>query len=607
MRHDAQRARLPVPSSHGSRCELLMWNGRLDNRGDLVRQLGGAVAGPSSDGSLVVAAYERWGGAGLGRVIGDWGAVLSDPRSRAIVLASDFSGVRPLYYHHRGHEVLWSRSLEALLNHVDASALDEQYVAGYLTVGGYPGRTPYADVHAVMPGYAVRVTVDGSTRSAFWRPPTSDGARCQDEREYEEQFRSLFRDAVSSRLQARDPVAAELSGGLDSSSVVCMAADLIRRGDVAASSLTAISYVHRGSRDVPFIGKVEDHCGLQSVRLSVDEIPLYTESDIVGALPHSRSRLQQSAAVVARQAGATTLLTGQAGDELAGNWLDDSLQVVRPLRRGRLLTAFRDSLAWSRAAGVPAAWIASRAARAALPYLSRAASLYPVAGMTGQGDTSLCAPFVEQAGLSQPDGVFSNEWMSAPPWRRPHVRALTMMRELRLLEAPEPLDGLDYGHPFTHRPLVEFMLSIPADAVCRPGEPRRLMRKALSAMWPSALRGRRSKSLFSSPYLHAFRPLGAKLLRARQWHVVERGWIDRASFASRLERLSRGLECNQQQLRRILLLEYWLRNRDSRRKTLSPDRLRTPIKGEHHGPSRRRDDDPHERHGLRATSFDCHR
>ena len=569
MPHNVQRAQLPASTVQGSRCKLLMWHGRLDNHNDLVRQLGDSLAGPSSDGALLAAAYDRWGIAGLGRLVGDWSAVLSDPRCRAIVLASDFSGVRPLYYHQQGNDVVWSRSLEALLGHVDASVLDEQYVAGYLTFGGYPGRTPYAGVHAVTPGYAVRLTVDGAAVSAFWRPPTSDADRCRDEREYEEQFRALFRDAVSSRLQARGPVVAELSGGLDSSSVVCMAIDLIRRGDVAASDLTAISYVHQGSRDVPFIGKVEEHCDLRSVRLSVDDIPLFAESDIRGALPHSRSRLQQSAAALARDVDATAFLTGQAGDQLTGNWLDDSLQIVRALRRGRLLEASRDALAWSRTAGVPVAWILSRASRASLPYFGRAASLYQVEGMTGRGDTSLRVPFVERVGLSEPDAVFSNEWMDAPPWRRPHVRTLTMMRELRLLEAPEPMDGLDYGHPFMHRPLVEFLLSTPADVVCRPREPRRLMRRALSAMWPAALRGRRSKGLFSSSYFKAFRPLAVSLLQTRRWRVVERGWIDLESLASRLERLSRGLECNQQQLRQILLLEYWLRNREPRNSTIS--------------------------------------
>ena len=184
--------------------------------------------------------------------------------------------------------------------------------------------------------------------------------------------------------------------------------------------------------------------------------------------------------------------------------------------------------------------------------------------MTGEGDTSQRVPFVEGAGPSDLDGAFSDEWMAAPPWRRPHVRALTMMRELRLLEAPEPMDRLDYGHPFMHRPLVEFLLSVPADLLCRPGEPRRLMRRAFSAMWPAALRGRRSKGLFGSPYLKTFRPLAVRLLQARPWRVVQRGWIDCESLSGRLERLSRGLECNQQQLRRILLLEHWLRNRECR-------------------------------------------
>ena len=563
MPPNVQRAQIPAPALRGSRCELLMWYGRLDNHSDLVREISGSVAGPSSAGSLLVAAYERWGTAGLGRVIGDWGAVLTDPRRRAVVLATDFSGVRPLYYHRRAQEVLWSRSLEALLGHVDANALDEQYVAGYLTFGGYPGRTPYEGVHAVMPGYAVRVTGDGATVSAFWRPPTFEGVRCQDEREYEEQFLVLFRDAVSARLQAPAPVAAELSGGLDSSSVVCMATDLIRRGDVAASGLTAISYVHRGSRDLPFIKKVEERCGLRSVRLSVDDIPLYAEPDILGTLPHSRSRLQQSAAARARDAGAAAFLTGQAGDQIAGNWLDDSLQVARPLGRGRFLEAFRDALTWSRATGVPATWILARASRAALPYLGRAASLYRIEGRTGWGDTSLRASFLRRAGLSRSDAVVSDEWMAARPWRRRHVRALTIMRELLLLEAPETMAGLDYGHPFMHRPLVEFLLSVPAEVVCRPGEPRRLMRRALATMWPAALRGRHSKGLFSSPYLKAFRPLAANLLQARRWCVVERGWIERASLTSRLQRFARGLECHQYQLRQILLLEYWLRNRES--------------------------------------------
>ena len=69
-----------------------------------------------------------------------------------------------------------------------------------------------------------------------------------------------------------------------------------------------------------------------------------------------------------------------------------------------------------------------------------------------------------------------------------------MALELRTLQPPEPLQHLDYTHPFAHRPLVEFLMTVPADVLCRPGEPRRLMRSALSDLWPRKLRERRDLS-----------------------------------------------------------------------------------------------------------------
>ena len=151
--------------------------------------------------------------------------------------------------------------------------------------------------------------------------------------------------------------------------------------------------------------------------------------------------------------------------------------------------------------------------------------------------------------------------MQAPPERRKYFRALSTTLELRALQAPEHLQGFDYTHPFAHRPLVEFLMAVPANVLCGPGEPRRLMRSALSDMWPVKLRTRRSKGLFNAPWQEALRPVAGALLKARHLNSVERGFVDGTSVRSRLERLSAGLECNQSQLRQIILLELWLRNR----------------------------------------------
>jgi hypothetical protein len=179
--------------------------------------------------------------------------------------------------------------------------------------------------------------------------------------------------------------------------------------------------------------------------------------------------------------------------------------------------------------------------------------------------TSLLPSFCERTGLFEKDGFFSKAWMFAPPERRKHFHALTMLLELGSLQPPEPLQHLDYTHPFAHRPLVEFLMTVPADVLCGPGEPRRLMRLALADLWPGELRSRRSKGLFNTPWHEALRPLAHDLLKQRQIEVVERGFVDCASLLSRLERLSAGLECNAAQLRQIILLEFWLRYRGLKR------------------------------------------
>ena len=135
-----------------------------------------------------------------------------------------------------------------------------------------------------------------------------------------------------------------------------------------------------------------------------------------------------------------------------------------------------------------------------------------------------------------------------------------MLLELRSLQAPESLQHLDYTHPFAHRPLMEFLMTVPADVLCGPGEPRRLMRRALSDLWPPDLRKRRSKGLFGAPLHDALKPLARDLLQRRELQVVARGFVDRASFVSRLERLTAGLDSNETQLQQIVLLEFWLRN-----------------------------------------------
>lgn len=546
------------------RTEVLHWDGRLDNRDDLLLRLRDSLQGEMSNESIARAAYERWGTDGLVHLIGDWSLVIGDCVNRTTVLASDFAGVRPLYYHAQAGRVQWSSYLQTLVGATGVSELDEQYIAGFLMFGGCPNRTPYKGIYSVPAGHAVCVSSEGIHIRRFWDMPTGDTIRYRDERRYEEQLRALFREAVVVRLQSEGPVLAELSGGLDSSSVVCMANRLMHSGAARASSLTGVSYVWRNSLDEPFIREVEQHCGIGGIHISTHEVPLMTETQVGQTAPEPFQPLLASVAATARRLGAGTILTGQNGDLMMGNWFDDSLQVAASLRRLHIGRACEDALAWSKILRLPVYRVLWRSLQSALPPALAPTEIYtaPDGSYTPKNmDASLVSGFSERIGLSEPKSFFSNAWMQAPPERRKYFRALSTILELRQLQPGEPLQHLDYTHPFAHRPLVEFLMTTPAEVLCRPGEPRRLMRSALSDLWPVRLRERRSKGLFSAPWQEALQPIARALLNANRLHVVDQGFIDPASVRSRLERLSAGLECNQSQLRRIMLLELWLRNR----------------------------------------------
>jgi asparagine synthase (glutamine-hydrolysing) len=556
-------ARLDGLGSRKAKSEILAWDGRLDNRDDLLTRLRDLLRDDTSDAALALAAWERWGIDGLVHLTGDWSVVIRDGAKRAIVLASDFAGVRPLYYNLRPDRVLWSSRLQSIVKTAGISELDERYVGALLMFGGCPNHTPYKGIFSVPPGHAVCVSAEETTIRPFWSLPSGDVIRYRNERRYEEQLRSLFREAVAVRLQTQTPVLAELSGGLDSSSVVCMANNLIRTGAVGASRLVGVSYIWRNSLDEPFIREVESFCGIEGVHVSTHDDPLISETQPGSARPEAFEPLRTSVSAAAGRLGARVFLTGMNGDLMMGNWFDDSLQVAASLRSFRIGRACGEALAWSKILGLPIAWVLWRALRAALPPALAPTAVYKLAdgSYTPKSEaTSLRPDFCSRAGLAESGSFFSNAWMKAQPERRKYFRALSMMLELRSLQPPEPLQHLDYTHPFAHRPLVEFLMTVPADVLCGPGEPRRLMRHAFSDLWPPRLRKRRSKGFFDVPWLEALRPLARVLLKTRQLQLVERGFVDRASVLSRLECLSAGLACNEPQLRQIILLELWLRN-----------------------------------------------
>ena len=547
------------------------WDGRLDNRADLLRRLGLPPSCP--DSAIVLALYDRAGVEGLRDVIGDWSLAIWDARRRTAVLASDYAGVRPLYYARSGASWYWSSSLADLAGWTDATAIDEIYAASFLLRGSAVERTPYRGIRSVLPAHAIGISEGRVEKREFWSLAGQRELRYQDERSYEEQFLDLFRRAVGARISAASPNCAELSGGLDSSSVVCMADRLGKEAGSGFRGLYTFSYTHDRCPDEKYFREVERNCNVSAAHLQLPEYPSVTPvlaGDAAPAWwePRFRELSRRMAAI-----GSGVLLTGQLGDFITGNTNDDTDQVADSLSRWRLKQAARDAYGWARSMRVPIYPILWRNVRMAWTSWTPPVAGNPnPAGLPTSTEDSLAPGLWAQLFVEERERSRTAAWRTSRPALRRRLRDLNSMLQARKLQTPEGLQHVSFTHPFAHRPLVEFLMSIPGRVVCSPGEPRRLMRRAFGGLLPPLVLNRKSKAAYTEAYVGALAPMAAQMLhQPDEIQVIERGYVKRESLVRRLENFTQGLECNEAQLRAVILLEYWLRNRERRSLTACPD------------------------------------
>jgi asparagine synthase (glutamine-hydrolysing) len=539
---------------------VCLWDGRIDNRKELLHHAG--LSMDYSDAALILSLYEKHGVDGLRDVVGDWSLAIWDANRREIVLASDYAGIRPLYYHRSTAGVYWSSSLADLVRWTGVRELDVTYVASFLAIGRAPTRTPYAGILPVPAGHAVSIAQDRIEARAFWMLPIHRETRYPDERQYEERMLELFRESVQARLATGAPTCSELSGGLDSSSIVCMADRLRKETHSPAPELITFSYTHENSRDEKFFREVERACNLTGCHLELRECPAAAAGRMGTEPAWWEPRFQE----VARRMAAvrsSVLLTGQFGDFIMGNTTDDSGQVTEWLAKGRFGKAAREAYAWGRSEQVPIYPILWRAIREA--WFSWVPSVDPrdsVGAIPAIREDSLAEELRARFESYERERLADDTSRHAPPGRRRRFRSAAEVLRSRTLQAPEALQHISYTHPYAHRPLVEFMLTIPAHVAFGPEQPRRLMRRAFAGLLPPLILGRKSKASYMSMYRGALIPLAAALLKSPEdIRLVERGFVDRRSLIGRLEKFTQGLDCNETQLRQVLLLEFWLRDR----------------------------------------------
>ena len=525
------------------------FDGRIDNTGDLLRRLGVAPGCSLDAGRIALALFERWGTEGLRAIVGEWSLAIWDAAARTIHLARDYMGTRPLYYCVDSRCVVWSSDLaEIVIRTGRADALSDRFAARFMTMRMAPETTPYENVFAVPPGTCISISSNGRvTPRRFWNLEAGE-IRYADPRTYEDHLVSLWTDAVGSRLRTEATVWAELSGGLDSSSVVCMADVLLRSGAVRAQGIRLVSHATLQSPEGDerrFIAEVERQVGVQSEIVGVEEHQEQTDPERGWVTPYALHGVGVEALRRVRAAGGRVILSGRLGDAIMGCEPDNSVAVIDDLARGAMGSAVGKLRAWSRSTRKPIVELAWKLLRPETqePYDTAIDLLAP----------ALRTLLRDAPQLHVPSGIRRSKQGLA--------RMLLGYAVSARLDVPHRSPDIVYAYPFTHRPLVEFMLAIPGEQLSAPGTTRSLMRRAFTNIVPARVLKRISKGYYPPAAYRAARRQVASMLPVRELEVVQRGWIDPDRLQPALRALTDGGGETGGDIHAVLRLEAWLHAR----------------------------------------------
>lgn len=564
---ESRSERQPYLSRRGF---VITWDGRLDNRDELTAELGGQVEGLPTDVSTVAAAFDCWETGCFRRILGDWAMVVWRPLERELCLAVDYVAIRHLFYRITNHTVFWATDLDPLvLLSGTTFHLDDEYIAGFLAADPESHLSPFKEIQEVPAGHFVRIKPGSSSIERFWHPDPKLLIRYNTDAEYEEHFRDVFRRAVRRRLRSDSPILAELSGGIDSSSIVCVADDILAQEGAETPHIDTLSKhdtTEPNGDDWIFFHKIEEKRGKTGHHIDTANLASSSsclQYDTFAALPGRIGigrALEAERAAIIRGGGYRTVLSGIGGDEFLGGIPDPCAQLGDLLFQLKLPTLWRKLIEWSLVKRTPWMQLLASVMIDLLP---------PVAARhflrEARPENWIDQDFAKRSRISLlqlgPQETLKF-WL---PTRRSYARALLAMAN-RMAKRPYLKPALeDTRYPYLDQNLIEFVLAIPATQLLRPGQRRSLQRRSLAGLVPAEVLERRTKQFAARTPVLAI---------GNRWNELEGifsqslssalGYVDGSQFLSAVRAGINGSAIHIVRTVRTISLELWLRDMAAR-------------------------------------------
>jgi asparagine synthase (glutamine-hydrolysing) len=491
------RSQLEIGTITDDLGHLLSFDGRLDNYQDLARELDLDTVS-TRDSCIVLASFMRWGEACFSRLVGDWGIALWSEREQSLYLARDHAGTRTLYFHNDKGILRWSTHLETFLVDNSTMELDEDYAACYLASRPIRDLTPYKGIRAVLPAHYVIVQNGKVSRKPHWEWMVRSTIRYNSDKDYEEHFFALFKHSVERRTGPGAPILAQLSGGMDSTSIVCMSDHIRRSHNPNADILDTISFYDDSEptlNDRPYFTAVEAHREKVGVHMDTSfshrtfkpHDTAYGRYLLPGADSSAICRERKFLQLIENRKY-RVVLSGIGGDEVLGGVPIPTPELADYLVSGNLSRLVRTSIHWCLVDRSPLILsLFETLTHTVLTYLdlrSGGAAL-PTWIPTGVRR--------RLKALAARDITAGSRFGLRPTTIDNGIAWWSIMETLPHL-FPSLLARFEYRYPLLDRDLVDYLFSIPRVQLFRPGRKRSLMRRALAPIVPAMILERRRKA-----------------------------------------------------------------------------------------------------------------
>ncbi|WRS26160.1 asparagine synthase (glutamine-hydrolyzing) [Oscillospiraceae bacterium MB08-C2-2] len=334
---DPENGRQPMSKTVGETQYVLIYNGELYNTEELRQELlarGHRFTG-HSDTEVLLCAYIEWGEDCLPRLNGIFAFGVYSSREQKLFLARDRMGVKPLFYHQTPQGLIFGSEIKTLLAHpsitptVDAQGVGEIFLIG---PGRTPGHTPFRDILELEPGCCGFFSREGFHIKPYWK---LEAAEHRDTLEQtREKINWLVSDSIRRQMVSDVPIASLLSGGLDSSIISAVSAQLFEQEGRGPLTTYSVDYIENDkyfkanafqqTSDSHFIEIMQNFIGSRHQNIVLDHMDVaealgeaVSARDLPGMADVDSSLLLFCRAIKKEH---TVAVSGECADEIFGGY-----------------------------------------------------------------------------------------------------------------------------------------------------------------------------------------------------------------------------------------------------------------------------------------------